>query len=143
MSASITSDQFIQFNNDIPHEFHDVNKLDRSSQIAFFRRFLSSVPSAYASLDVSRMTLLYFVLSALDVLDAIDHVVDTPAPIMRADDTSDALACTLRQALIEWIYAQQVHPDAHYTPSTVARAGFKGGPYTGASHHPMRVCCVA
>lgn len=49
------------------------------------------LPQPYSSQDSNRITLSYFVLSALDVLDAMEKVD--------------------RKAIIDWIYAMQIHPD--------------------------------
>jgi|SaaInlStandDraft_6_1057023.scaffolds.fasta_scaffold32641_2 geranylgeranyl transferase type-1 subunit beta len=79
----------------------------RDMHVAFFKHSLKQVlPSHYESLDTNRMTLAFFVLSGLDVLDALD-----------------VLSNEYKSALADWIYAQQVVDDV--------RGGFRGGPFLG------------
>eukprot|EP00455_Lapot_gusevi_P006423 TRINITY_DN1274_c0_g1_i2.p1 TRINITY_DN1274_c0_g1~~TRINITY_DN1274_c0_g1_i2.p1 ORF type:complete len:373 (-),score=74.92 TRINITY_DN1274_c0_g1_i2:15-1079(-) len=91
--------------------------LDR--HVRFFNYHLKVLPSQYASLDTSRMTVLYFCLSALDVLGAVDT----------------SLTEEKKKSIIEWIYAQQLIPDPN-DPSSIARCGFRGGPYLGNTFDP-------
>jgi geranylgeranyl transferase type-1 subunit beta len=91
--------------------------LHRAKHVAYFRSFLGVVPGAYLSLDTSRLMILYFSLSALDVLGALDEVVDA----------------SLRRELVEFVYAQQVVVDAD---KGEACGGFLGGGFTG----PMQCC---
>src|SRR4051812_26624817 len=64
----------------------------------FFANHLNVLPGPYASQDANRVTLAYFVISSLDLLDATDKW-DRPK-------------------LIDWIYAQQILPDPN-DPRTV------------------------
>jgi len=91
----------------------------REKHIQYFLYHLRSLPAPYGSLDSSRMTVLYFVCSGLDVLDALDRI--TPAK---------------RSAIVEWVYAQQVlrSTDAATGAIDYSRCGFRGSPYIGCAH---------
>jgi len=97
--------------------------LDYERHVKFFTMHLRCMPQGYESLDTSRMTLLYFCLSALDVLGALDQ----PSPHRPTNEQ-----------LIDWIYAQQVHPyvDAVSGEMHYERCGFKGGPAAGGKFDP-------
>jgi len=73
------------------------------------------LPKYYTSLEPSRMTVLFFVVSALDILGKLTECLNKEKG--------------LRKALVEWIYAMQVLPDPK-TGSTI-RCGFRGAPYVG------------
>ena len=60
--------------------------------MAYFLYHLRCLPAAYIGLDTNRLTACYFCLSALDLLDALDHL-EQP-----------------RARIIEWIYSLQVLP---------------------------------
>ena len=86
----------------------------REKHVQYFLYHLRSLPAPYGSLDSSRMTVLYFVCSGLDVLGALDQI----KPAKRA-------------AIVEWVYAQQVVRAAG--SDDVSRCGFRGSPYLGAA----------
>jgi geranylgeranyl transferase type-1 subunit beta len=67
--------------------------LDKEKLIKFFMRSLFVIPSHYQSQDPNRLTLLYFTISGLDILGALDRVED-------------------KQRIIDWVYALQVLPSA-------------------------------
>uniref|UniRef100_H2YT30 Prenyltransferase alpha-alpha toroid domain-containing protein n=1 Tax=Ciona savignyi TaxID=51511 RepID=H2YT30_CIOSA len=64
---------------------------ERKKHIRFFTRILQILPSRYAILDTSRLTVAFFALSGLGVLDALDAIPDKD-----------------KQEIIEWIYTLQV-----------------------------------
>ncbi|TRY64803.1 hypothetical protein DNTS_004407 [Danionella cerebrum] len=86
----------------------------RERHVRFFQRCLQVLPERYAPYETSRnrLTVAFFALSGLDVLDALDSV-DKPA-------------------LIEWIYSLQVLP----TPdrSNLGRCGFRGSSHIGVPY---------
>lgn len=87
----------------------------------YFRQHLKALPTAYGfNFDTSRMTILYFSLSALDTMGAVDEVLKK-------------LRLT-RQNYIDWIYAQQVLPDQKTT--NMDRCGFRGSPHMGVPFDP-------
>eukprot|EP00475_Leptophrys_vorax_P027592 TRINITY_DN3933_c0_g1_i5.p1 TRINITY_DN3933_c0_g1~~TRINITY_DN3933_c0_g1_i5.p1 ORF type:complete len:344 (+),score=68.75 TRINITY_DN3933_c0_g1_i5:1164-2195(+) len=94
----------------------DVKELEFNTEmnISMYRRFLNTFPVQYQSLDPNRMTILYFTLSAMDILDKLDLVPDKPA-------------------IIDWVYAQQVLPSS---TGEVTRCGFACGPNSGARFDP-------
>lgn len=73
---------------------------DKEKLIKFFMRSLYVIPAHYQGQDPNRLTLLYFTISGLDILGALDKI-ENPARI------------------IDWIYSLQVLPPAA-TPGTTA-----------------------
>uniref|UniRef100_A0A915PP35 Prenyltransferase alpha-alpha toroid domain-containing protein n=1 Tax=Setaria digitata TaxID=48799 RepID=A0A915PP35_9BILA len=67
-----------------------------SQHLKFLRRHLVALPASYRSFDSNRAAILYFTLSALDVLGKLEEEVDVE----------------LRQTLIEWIYRLQLKSDS-------------------------------
>ncbi|VDN02357.1 unnamed protein product [Thelazia callipaeda] len=63
-----------------------------SQHLKFLRRNLTTLPSTYRGFDSNRVTILYFTLSALDVLGKLDEEVDAEQ----------------REQLIDWIYRLQL-----------------------------------
>ena len=68
--------------------------LNRKRTIAYFLYHMRMLPTAYDGLDTNRMTALYFCLSALDLLGALEHL-EQP-----------------KESIVEWIYSLQVLPNA-------------------------------
>jgi len=64
------------------------------------------------------MTFLFFCISGLDLLGALDQVL-TPE---------------IKQKTIEWIYAQQIHPDPKI--GNIGQCGFRGAPFMGHKFEP-------
>uniref|UniRef100_A0A671R207 Geranylgeranyl transferase type-1 subunit beta n=1 Tax=Sinocyclocheilus anshuiensis TaxID=1608454 RepID=A0A671R207_9TELE len=84
----------------------------RERHVRFFQRCLHVLPERYAPYETSRLTIVFFALSGLDVLDALD-VVDKPG-------------------LIEWIYSLQVLPTDD--KSNLSRCGFRGSSHIGVPY---------
>ncbi|XP_018026815.1 geranylgeranyl transferase type-1 subunit beta [Hyalella azteca] len=80
-------------------------KFLKKRHVAFLRRCLSILPSSTVTYDTSRMTVLYFALSGLDVLDALDDIPQTEI-----------------KEIIEWIYTLQLTTNDGYK-----YGGFRGG----------------
>ncbi|XP_065911025.1 geranylgeranyl transferase type-1 subunit beta-like [Dysidea avara] len=90
------------------------NILLRNKHIKFFQRCINILPSSTRQFDTSRMTILFFAVCGLDVLDAMDTI-----SAMKAD-------------IISWIYAQQVLPsNSQHHPGY---CGFRGSGFNGASY---------
>lgn len=85
----------------------------RKRHVQYFKRVLAVLPSSAASLDTSRMTLLFFALSGLDVLQALDSI-----------------SAEEQKQMVEWIYAQQVLPDKS-NPDGMHLCGFRGASFLG------------
>jgi geranylgeranyl transferase type-1 subunit beta len=66
-------------------------KFDSYASCAMLKKFLNAFPVQYQSLDPNRMTILYFTISGLDILGQIESISN-------------------KQAIIDWVYAQQVLP---------------------------------
>lgn len=89
----------------------------RELHVRYFNSFLGLVPSAYTSLDTSRLMMVYFALNALDMLGALDRVPN-------------------KQEIIDWVYANQVR----VTDSNGAGSGgFLGGGFLGAMDEDAKV----
>ncbi|KAI4171312.1 MAG: hypothetical protein LQ343_004389 [Gyalolechia ehrenbergii] len=81
--------------------------LNKSNHVRYFLRCLKTLlPTAYTSNDSQRMTLAFFILCALDLLDAL------------VSNTTE----TERSAFIDWIYGCQ-HPDGGFRGFTGADMG--------------------
>jgi geranylgeranyl transferase type-1 subunit beta len=80
----------------------------------YFRRSLSLLPEFVVDLDTSRMTLVFFGLSGLDIIDALSEEV-------KENDRKD---------WIEWIYAQQIPPPNSEPESQSAPGTSKNGKYS-------------
>lgn len=85
----------------------------REKHIAFFRRCLGVIPSMFQEFDPNRMTILFFCISGLDLLKAL-NVLDES-----------------KQDIIDWIYAQQILPDKSNPDCNMSMCGFRGGSYMG------------
>lgn len=72
----------------------------------YFRRCLDLLPSELAMFDYSRLTILYFVLIGLDILDGLESLTD--------DHKRD---------IIDWVYRLQIVPN-EYCP--IYKCGFIG-----------------
>uniref|UniRef100_A0AAY4DFF7 Geranylgeranyl transferase type-1 subunit beta n=1 Tax=Denticeps clupeoides TaxID=299321 RepID=A0AAY4DFF7_9TELE len=94
--------------------FVDFEQIDflRDRHVKFFQRCLQVLPERYSSLETSRLTIVFFALSGLDVLDALD-VVNKPS-------------------LTEWIYSLQVLPTDDQ--SNLGRCGFRGSSHIGVPY---------
>nr|XP_046243594.1 geranylgeranyl transferase type-1 subunit beta [Scatophagus argus] len=92
-------------------QFEEFEQIDflRDRHVRFFQRTLQVLPERYASLETTRLTIIFFALSGLDVLDALD-VID-------------------RNVMIEWIYSLQVLPTED--KANLSRCGFRGSSHIG------------
>ncbi|XP_028411287.1 geranylgeranyl transferase type-1 subunit beta-like [Dendronephthya gigantea] len=76
-----------------------------AKHVKFFIRCLNVLPSSYSSLDTTRLTIAFFAISGLDILNALDVI---------ADDKSN---------YIDWIYSLQILSGKG---GNVNNCGFKG-----------------
>jgi geranylgeranyl transferase type-1 subunit beta len=67
--------------------------LARKQHIKYFQRFLNLIPSRFSSYDTTRLTVAFFAISGLDILNALD-VLDEKK----------------KGHIIDWIYRLQVVP---------------------------------
>lgn len=68
--------------------------LARRQHIKYFQRFLNVLPACLSSYDTTRLTMAFFAISGLDILNALD-VLDEEK----------------KEHIIGWIYRLQVVPD--------------------------------
>ncbi|KAK5649841.1 hypothetical protein RI129_000870 [Pyrocoelia pectoralis] len=81
----------------------DKSVLHRKVHIKYLLRFLDGLPSEFTSCDTTRITIAYFIISSLDVLNSLN--------LINAER---------RIAIIEWIYSLQVVNDEELV------SGFQG-----------------
>ncbi|KAI9146118.1 terpenoid cyclases/protein prenyltransferase alpha-alpha toroid [Paraphysoderma sedebokerense] len=99
---------------------------NRELHTKFFLKHLEMCPYQYTSTDTTRTTLLYFVLSGLDILGTLDS----------------ALPLNRKHEIIEWIYQQQVTP-VNTEGNSVKKCGFRGGSFPGPKNHAYNVANIA
>jgi prenyltransferase beta subunit len=68
--------------------------LARKQHIKYFQRFLSLLPARLVCYDSTRLTIAFFAISGLDILNALDVLDDKK-----------------KEHIINWIYRLQVVPD--------------------------------
>ncbi|XP_033633939.1 geranylgeranyl transferase type-1 subunit beta-like [Asterias rubens] len=90
----------------------------RAKHIKFFSRCLQILPQSYTSLDTSRLTVCFFALSGLDVIDSLDVVEKE------------------KQDIIDWIYSLQVLPDPNHYEESSKHCGFRGSATLGTPYNP-------
>ncbi|XP_048734920.1 geranylgeranyl transferase type-1 subunit beta-like isoform X2 [Ostrea edulis] len=78
----------------------------KPKHIKFFERCLQILPSRYCSLDTNRMTIAFFALSGLDLLNALNRIEKD------------------KDKIIQWIYSLQILPNED--GSNICQCGFRG-----------------
>ncbi|XP_021345937.1 geranylgeranyl transferase type-1 subunit beta-like [Mizuhopecten yessoensis] len=91
----------------------DPNVFLKSRHIKFFERCLQILPERYSSLDSNRMTVAFFALSGLDMLNSLDVVEKN------------------KKEIIDWIYSLQLLPAED--DSNLGQCGFRGSTTNGNS----------
>ena len=84
---------------------------DRDRTVAYFLQHLRELPEPYTSAETNRLTLCYFCLSGLHLLDAVDKVP--------------------KKEIIDWIYNLQLCPSPETPNQYWEHAGFIGGSFLG------------
>lgn len=77
----------------IPLKDQQPPSFNKEKLIKFFMRSLYVIPAHYQGQDPNRLTLLYFTVSGLDILGALDKI-ENP------------------KAIIDWVYSLQVLPSS-------------------------------
>ncbi|KAG9302299.1 hypothetical protein G9A89_008790 [Geosiphon pyriformis] len=95
-------------------------EISYEQHVAYFKMCLELLPEAYQSLDTLRMTLAYFCLSGLELLNALDT----------------SFTKERRRGWIDWIYAQQILPDSNNPALNEKICGFRGSPFSGSHFDP-------
>lgn len=91
-------------------------QVNRAALTKYFQRHLGLIPEHYIMLDTSRITVIYFAVVGLDLLDELESIAD------------------MRENIIEYIYAQQLKG------GTEGHRGFLGT-YMGQPFGSC-LCCV-
>ncbi|XP_068127776.1 geranylgeranyl transferase type-1 subunit beta isoform X1 [Hyperolius riggenbachi] len=84
--------------------------------VRYFQRSLQALPEQCASLETSRLTIAFFALSGLDMLDSL-NVLN-------------------KVEIVEWIYSLQVLPTED--KSNISRCGFRGSSCLGLLFNPSK-----
>lgn len=90
----------------VDDDVHTQEDFLRKKHIKFFMRCLNVLPSSYSSLDTTRLTVAFFALSGLDVLNALSEIAEH------------------KSRYIDWVYSLQVFPNKEGT--NLRKCGFKG-----------------
>ena len=77
--------------NDQDDKKHSIQLL-KTKHVKYLTRMLKVLPECLASMETTRMTLVYFTVSALDVLGELDQVIPEKE----------------KSSMIDWIYRLQV-----------------------------------
>lgn len=81
-------------------------ELSKSLHVKYFQRCLQVLPTRFSSFDTTRLTVAFFAISGLDLLQSL-HILDDE-----------------KQEIINWIYSMQVLPCQKGT--NIDRCGFRG-----------------
>nr|XP_022333798.1 geranylgeranyl transferase type-1 subunit beta-like isoform X1 [Crassostrea virginica] len=93
----------------------------KPKHIKFFERCLHILPSRYCSLDTNRMTIAFFALSGLDLLNALESIEKQ------------------KNHIVEWIYSLQILPNKD--GSNIHQCGFRGSSTnTGKNSQSIYIC---
>lgn len=82
----------------------------KEKHVKFFKRCFDILPHQYAFMDTSRLTILFFALSGIDMLNNLESIEDQ------------------RENIINWIYSYQILPK----DVKVDKCGFRGSSSNGA-----------
>ncbi|KAL9656204.1 hypothetical protein ABK040_007821 [Willaertia magna] len=81
--------------------------------IKYLLSHLSVLPHFYGSQDTNRMTILFFCVGGLDILNKLDTAINQQ----------------MKEDIINWIYSMQITPK--HDNSNLSRCGFRGGNFIG------------
>uniref|UniRef100_A0A1B6I2N9 Geranylgeranyl transferase type-1 subunit beta n=1 Tax=Homalodisca liturata TaxID=320908 RepID=A0A1B6I2N9_9HEMI len=87
-------------NNPIP--------LSKAKHIKYFMHHLNMIPSSLAHFDATRLTIAFFAISGLDILNGVDE-----------------LSAAKKKEICDWIYSLQILPNNNEVDIT-KRCGFQG-----------------
>jgi geranylgeranyl transferase type-1 subunit beta len=87
--------------------------ITREKHIKYFLRTLMMLPEPYSGVDTTRLSVVYFCVSALDIMGALDKVP--------------------RDDIVAWIYSLQVIPNPDDLESFWSNCGFRGGSSMGVA----------
>lgn len=95
----------------------DEDVFQREKHIKFLLRHLTILPTEYTGLDSNKMTLIYFIVSSLDVMGELDRIPN-------------------KQSIVDFVYSCQVLPDRDNPDGTLQNCGFRGSPFFGNPFNP-------
>lgn len=83
----------------------DYVDLARKQHVRYLKQFLKLLPESFSSYDSTRLSIAFFAVSGLDVLDALDEIKDS------------------KEIICNWIYSLQVLPTSD---GNMDKCGFQG-----------------
>ncbi|KAJ5077002.1 geranylgeranyl transferase type-1 subunit beta [Anaeramoeba ignava] len=89
----------------------------KKQHIEWIKRFLKLMPTETQDYDSNRMTMLYFVVSSLDLLGEVDNLD--------------------KKSIIDFVYSQQILPDKDNPEKYIENCGFRGGQFFGRDENPQ------
>ena len=89
----------------------------------FFQRTLAVLPSSLSSFDTQRVTIAYFAISGLDLLDRLDLVEEQ------------------KTSMVSWLYSCLISPtpgqEHNLGQEVLSKCGFRGSPALKLSSNPL------
>lgn len=92
--------------------------IEKNRLLTFLKVGLNALPSFLQAEENNRLTLVYFFVASLDLLDAVDQAIPD------------------KKSLIDYIYSLQVLPDSEDPGKNEGFCGFRGSPFLGVSFNP-------
>ncbi|RHY94858.1 hypothetical protein DYB37_000651 [Aphanomyces astaci] len=89
-------------------------KMEKEAHVMYFLRHIRQLPEPYARQDHHRVVLLFFCVQGLALLGELDRVD--------------------KKAIIDFVYALQVHPDSRDKSINAADCGFRGSTWLGNAY---------
>jgi hypothetical protein len=88
--------------------FLDKFPLEKENHLKYFNYHIKKLTHHYQGQDTNRITLLYFCVSGLDILNALDTI-------------------TNKEEIIKWVYSLQIVPNNEEEEKFSENSGFTGG----------------
>ncbi|XP_014662379.1 PREDICTED: geranylgeranyl transferase type-1 subunit beta-like [Priapulus caudatus] len=95
----------------------------REKHIKFFNRCIDVLPHQYSTMDTNRLTILFFAISGMEILNSLDTIKNK------------------KEEIVDWIYSHQVLPNE--SASNLSNCGFRGSATIGAKFNPTQTSCEA
>eukprot|EP01105_Mastigella_eilhardi_P020118 TRINITY_DN4774_c0_g1_i1.p1 TRINITY_DN4774_c0_g1~~TRINITY_DN4774_c0_g1_i1.p1 ORF type:complete len:354 (-),score=72.53 TRINITY_DN4774_c0_g1_i1:70-1131(-) len=106
--------------------------LEREKHVRFLRRCVNLLPSEYTQQDNNHLTLLYFVVGALDLLGELDCVT-RPAGTADTPEHREKM----RETIVDYVYRLQILPTVD---GNTQNCGFVGSPAQYEIHPQFHQC---
>eukprot|EP01095_Lingulamoeba_sp_RSL-Kostka_P001675 TRINITY_DN12450_c0_g1_i2.p1 TRINITY_DN12450_c0_g1~~TRINITY_DN12450_c0_g1_i2.p1 ORF type:complete len:353 (-),score=116.45 TRINITY_DN12450_c0_g1_i2:111-1169(-) len=100
-----------------PEIKQEKEQLNRKNLVRFLQMSLEILPAHYASQELNRLTIVYFIVAAHDVTNELDKIKN-------------------KKEIIDFIYSLQILPDSNDPEKNRGNCGFRGSPYIGNNWNP-------